>query len=215
MIPNSSCFPCALVQIEFSRADVRVVYFRRFGLNISDLQQEHMLRGATAMYHVPFCRPVTLAAEKEAEQSSLELWPDRLQSQPVDRPRSFSVKTPTLKHAPALRPVDPNAVSSSVSITVGQSGRELTQAWQRGGKKTIVSVRRMMAERNITLSNWPGTALKVCGRVHMCIRAHLSWYSSSIWAATTSTSGLSTQNMSARLRAAAFTVVIWTSPSLW
>lgn len=43
------CFPCTLVQIEFSQADARVVYFRRFGLNISDLQQEHMLRGATAM----------------------------------------------------------------------------------------------------------------------------------------------------------------------
>lgn len=67
------CFPCTLVQIKFSQADVRVVYFRRFGLNISDLQQEHMLRGATAIYHVPFCRPATLAAEKEAEQSSLEL----------------------------------------------------------------------------------------------------------------------------------------------
>lgn len=115
-------FPRTLVQIKFSRADVRVVYFRRFGLNISDLQREHMLRGATATDHVP----VTLAAEKEAEQSSLELRPDRLQSQPVDRPRSFSVKTPTLKQALALRPVDPNAVSSSASTTVGQSGRELT-----------------------------------------------------------------------------------------
>lgn len=92
---------------------------------------------------------------------------------PYPPPRSSPLASRP-KRAPSVRP--------SVSITVGQSGRELTRAWQReggwggwGGKKSsILSVRRLMAEGNITLSNRPGTALKVCGRVHMCIRARLS-----------------------------------------
>lgn len=70
---RSGSFPCALVLIEFGRADVRVVYLRRFGLSVSDLQQEHMLHEAAALDHVPSCRTVTLAAEHAAAQSSLEL----------------------------------------------------------------------------------------------------------------------------------------------
>lgn len=50
-----------------SQPDMWGVYFRHFGLNISDLQLEHMLcwGRVAALHHVPFYRMVAVAAEKE------------------------------------------------------------------------------------------------------------------------------------------------------
>ncbi len=56
---------CIAPMIE--QPDMRGVYFRRFGLNISDLQPQHMLcwSRVAAIHRVPFCRTTVLAAEKE------------------------------------------------------------------------------------------------------------------------------------------------------
>lgn len=60
----------------------------------------------------------------------------------------------------------------------------------------------MMAERNISLSNWPSTALYICVCV-LIYKQHLSSPYINVWS--------STQTMSTRLRAAVCTVVIWTT----
>lgn len=117
-----------------SQPDMWGVYFRHFGLNIPDLQLEHMLcwSRVAAIYRVPFCRTMAVAAEKERAVQFGTVTRQALVT------TSWQAKQPLLpQHPPpssppsqtgtaALRPMASTTVSYSVSITVGQTSQELT-----------------------------------------------------------------------------------------
>lgn len=98
-----------------------------------------------------------------------------------------------------------------------QPGTDTGLAWRQKKRKPRVSALWWLKGTSVPAT---GRALLctfvcVCARTPVPLCARVSWYSSSIWTAPTSTSGPSTQTVSARLGAAASAVVIWTTTSLW
>lgn len=84
--------------------------------------------------------------------------------------------------------MDPNTVSSSVSITVGQSSRELTRAWQRGGKNHLEcqAYDGWKEHHSQQLAGHHFEGLWACAHVYTCtfvliFKQHLSSHYINVW----------------------------------